>query len=196
MLNYKIAVFVKENSSRFPNKNIVDFLGKPTCEHTFEYTKKYYSCFERYCITDSEYVKEISSNYCYKLYYDKYAKYHDSATYIYDEFLDYANSNIIILQCTSPVRYPRLIYDAIVEFEKCPQYTLTTVSYSTDNYYKYNGSVIIVPKNRKQHNSIGPYTHIVNHMMIPTIYSVDIDTVEDKEKAEYYMYLDGKINGR
>ncbi len=202
-------------SKRLPNKNILLLGGIPLIAHSILYAQKNKSIIDEiYVSTNDEATKKIALHYGVKVIDRPENLSGDfeptvSALKHVLESLDYEVDNVILLQPTNPLREEKLLKDAFELYQKQNYDSLFTVSrnhqklgkikdtkFISFNYeigqrsqdleplYFENGLLYITKASLILKNNIiseTSYPFEVNHIFA----TVDIDTEEDLEYAEY-----------
>lgn len=203
-------------SKRIPNKNIIDFGGKPLIAHSIEYALENTTIHEVYVSTDNETIKDVSIKYGAKVI-DRPARYSDDfATTVSVlkhalEVLKENIENVVLLQVTNPLRPKELLSDSLKVLGKNKSDSLFTVSRDhkklgkiSDNKfipfnYKigqrsqdiepiyYENGLLYITKPHLIKNDI-----IFNEDSYPFVINhkfgkVDIDTYDDLKFAEFLL---------
>ena len=214
MINALITA--RGGSKRLPGKNIRNFCGKPLISWTIEAAKKSRFIGEIFVSTDSQEIADISIKYGAKiknLRSDELSRDNTSSVDVVLDFKKYIDSDeILLLQPTSPLRTKDFI-NKFMEFinEKKPSQCVSVVDiknkinfcYEYKNYFKKffpldeikyfmpNGAMYytkfdVLDKERTFINESCLY------YIMPEIYSIDIDTIEDWNIAKAIMLLKNK----
>ena len=214
----------KGHSERLPEKNLTDLCGKPLIVHTVEQALASSHIDSVYVVTDNRKIGDVCSDLCNVIYYDA-AETLDSTTS--DGAVRYALARIglsgdlpattVFLQCTSPIREPNSIDDAIKLFMssgadsllslspvspfiwssvgnrvECLTYDVKSRKKSQDmSVFVENGSIFIM----KTLSFLTEGNRIcgknVKYIM-PKVCAIDIDDAEDMEIARAIMEHRGR----
>lgn len=203
-------------SKRIPNKNIIDFGGKPLIAHSIEYAIDNKIIDEVYISTDSKSIKEVAIRYGAKVIDrpDQFSNDLASSVSVLKhalEFLEENIENIVLLQPTNPLRPNHLLSEAFKLFFENNCDSLFTVSRNHKKLGKISSSKFI-PFNYKigqRSQDLEPLyyengllyitkPHLIKNDIIfdedsyPLLVNhkfaeVDIDTFDDLQFAEFLL---------
>ena len=213
-MKYIAIIPARGGSKRFPDKNIHLLGGKPLIAHSIEYAKKCNLISEIYVSSDDSQILKIAEKYGAtpilrpsEISGDTEPTYTalQHASKIAGEY-DY----MVLLQATNPLRPEKLIENAIFQIDTLSLESLFTVSPLTrklgkienahfipwnyqfgmrsqdmDSLFYENGLLYITTKKMIDIGKImdkNSYPLLINHVFG----TIDIDTNEDFELAEYY----------
>ena len=141
--NIIVIIPARGGSKGLPNKNIINFIGKPLLVHSIDYAKTSNLISNIYVSTDDEKISEVSVENGAKVINRPKAISGDSATtesaifHLLEE-LSYKPDIIILLQPTSPLRPKNSIDKAINKFIKNKYDSLLSLSPSHRFFWKTN----------------------------------------------------------
>ena len=140
-----IAIIPARGGSKgIPNKNIIDFLGKPLIAHTIEYVKQSTLVSEIYVSTDNKRISDISKQLNVQIIDRPKSISGDNATT--ESTIEHALQVIpkveiiILLQATSPLRPKNSLDTAIKSFLDNKYDSLLSISPNHDFIWKINGN--------------------------------------------------------
>jgi len=209
-------ITARGGSKRLPRKNIRNFCGKPLIYWTIEAAKNSKFIREVYVSTDSEEIAEISLKYGAKitcLRSEELSRDDTSSVDVVLDFKKYIDSDeILLLQPTSPLRttdYINQFMELITE--KKPSQCVSVVNiknkvnfcYEHKNFFKKfelkDGIRYLIPNGAMYYTKFATLEKertFINkaclYFIMPEIYSIDIDTLDDWNIAKSIMYLKNK----
>lgn len=153
-MNYQIVIPARKGSRRLPQKNIVDFFGKPLIAHSIEYALDSFSKERIWVNTDDEMIVKIAHEYGIKITVrpDYLGTDTASTSDVLSFQCEHFEENsilcdaIILLQATNPIRPENLILDCIRKFEEKNRSSLASFSRLNKKYGQIQHDYFI-PKN-------------------------------------------------
>ena len=154
--SYKIVIPARSGSKRIPNKNFINFDGRPLICHSIEFALKSFSKDDIWVNTDNVIIKKIAQEYNVNVSVrpdhlgGDFTSSAEVLAFQYKEFqgLNIHCDAIILLQPTNPLRPAFLIEDAIREFEKSGRNSLAAFSINHKKLGLINNN-IFTPVNYK-----------------------------------------------
>ena len=220
-MNIIAIIPARGGSKSIPQKNIINFCGKPLIAWTIEQAQESNSIYDVYVSTDDKEIADIAMDWGAKVIKrpQQLARDTSSSEEALLHALDHIEKKqavdmVVFLQCTSPLREPEDIDNAVKQFLfykadslfsstlfddfcvwKKESDGLRSITFDYKNrgrrqdrepYYLENGSIYIFKPEilQKHKNRLGG--KIIMYMM-PYWKSFEIDTWEDLEICEYFM---------